>query len=73
MPARVRVAHVVVQPVLVIDENDELSPGPQVQAVTVPLGDLAGVADLLRAEVARLTLQLQEELAVADVQDPIED
>jgi hypothetical protein len=69
MSARVRVSHIVVQPVLVIDEGDELSPGPEVRALTVPLAGLAGVADQLRAEVAKLTLQLQEELAQAANQE----
>lgn len=59
MPARVRIAHVVVRPVLVIDENDELSPGPEVGELAVPLSGLAELAEQLRADAVRLTAQLQ--------------
>lgn len=51
---RVRISHVVVQPVLVYDDGDELSPGPATQAFPVPLHNLGGLADRLRAEVAAM-------------------
>lgn len=50
---RLRVAHVIVQPVLVWDDGTELSPGPQAQPIQVPLSELDGMADKLRTEVAK--------------------
>lgn len=52
MTRRLRVAHVLVQPVLVWDDGDELTPGPDAQPVQVPLSGLAGLADQLRDEIA---------------------
>lgn len=54
---RLRVAHVIVQPVLVWDDGTELSPGPQAQPMQVPLSELDGMADKLRAEVAAAEAQ----------------
>jgi sugar phosphate isomerase/epimerase len=48
---RLRISHVVVQPVLVWDDGDELAPGPPAQAVQVSLAELDGYADRLRAEI----------------------
>lgn len=50
---RLRVAHVIVQPVLVYDDGEELSPGPTMQPTQVRLSELAGLADEIRASVAR--------------------
>lgn len=55
---RIRISHVVVQPVLVWDDGEELSPGPQAEAVAVPLSALAGLGEKLAAEAAALTEQL---------------
>ncbi len=52
---RCRIAHVVVQPVLVWDDGEELSPGPDAQPFSVPLSALAGLGEKLSAEVAALT------------------
>lgn len=57
MSRRLRVAHLVVQPVLVWDDGDELTPGPQVQAVTVPLSGVAGLVEAMPEELARLEAQ----------------
>lgn len=51
---RLRVAHVIVTPVLVWDDGEELVPGPQADAIAVPLSALDGMADRLRAEVAEM-------------------
>lgn len=59
MSRRLRVAHVIVQPVLVWDDGDEMTPGPQVQPATVPASQLAAVADSLPAEVARLEAEAE--------------
>lgn len=51
---RLRIVHVVVTPVLVWDDGDELSPGPQAQPQAVALSALDGLAERLRAEVSAL-------------------
>lgn len=55
MTRRLRVVHVVVQPVLVWDDGVELTPGPTVDAVTVPLSALPGLAGDIAAEVGRVS------------------
>lgn len=54
---RLRVSHVVVQPVLVWDNGQELSPGPQAQPVSVPLSGLAGLADEIITKIAEAESQ----------------
>lgn len=49
---RLRVSHVVVQPVLVWDDGEELSPGPQCQPIQVPLSALPELADHIRRDVS---------------------
>lgn len=58
---RLRIAHLIVQPVLVWDDGEELSPGPAAQPLTVPLSQLAALADRLPVEVAALAERLTEE------------
>lgn len=58
--SRLRISHVIVQPVLVSDDGEELAPGPQVAPVNVPLSALAGLADRLRAEVEQANAQQDE-------------
>lgn len=53
---RLRVAHVIIQPVLVWDDGEELAPGPPVQPQTVPLTEVS--AENLRKAVADLAAQL---------------
>ena len=57
MSRRLRIAHVLIQPVLVWDDGEELAPGPEAVAVQVKLSELAGMADKLRAEVAKAEAQ----------------
>lgn len=57
---KLRIAHVIVQPVLVFDDGDELSPGPEVQAVHLPLSKLSQLAESLSREVAALEAKLAE-------------
>lgn len=52
---------VVVQPVLVWDDGDELTPGPQVDAVSLPLSQLAGFVDGLPGEVTKLEASLPKQ------------
>lgn len=41
MTNKVRVAHIVIKPVLVIDDGEELSPGPEVAELAVPLSKVS--------------------------------
>lgn len=54
MTVRYRVAHVLVQPVLVIDDGENLAPGPQVAPQQIALSALGGLADQIRAQVEQL-------------------
>lgn len=51
---RLRIAHVIVQPVLIWDDGEELEAGPEVQPFQVKLSALDGMADKLRADIATL-------------------
>lgn len=50
---RLRVAHVLVQPVLVWDDGEELSPGPEAAAISVPLSQMPGLPARLLADLER--------------------
>lgn len=63
MTRRLRIAHLIVQPVLVWDDGEELSPGPAAQPLTVPLSQLVVLAEQLPAEVAALAAKLAAKLA----------
>jgi hypothetical protein len=54
---RLRLVQVIVTPVLMWDDGEELTPGPQLQPVTVPLSALAGLAESLPAEIAQIADQ----------------
>lgn len=54
---KLRVLHVLVQPVLVYDDGEELHPGPQTQPQMVSLRELAEMGDRVRAEVAAFEAQ----------------
>lgn len=57
---RLRIAHVIVQPVLVWDDGEELQPGPECQPFTRPLSQLAELAMSLPSEVAALAEKLAD-------------
>lgn len=57
MTARLRIAGVIVTPVLLWDDGENLTPGPQAQPQQVALADLDGMADRLRAEVEQHNAQ----------------
>lgn len=61
MSRRLRIAQVIVTPVLMWDDGDELTPGPQIQPITVPLSQLAGVAESLPAELAQIEAQAAQQ------------
>ena len=50
---RLRVAHVVVQPVLVWDDGENLAPGPQCNPIQVSLADLPGLPEKFLADLAQ--------------------
>lgn len=51
MTARLRVLHVIVQPVLVWDDGDEMAPGPEVPAQALSLSKVGAMLDGLPAEI----------------------
>lgn len=55
---RLRVSHVLVQPVLVWDDGQELTPGPEVEATPLPLSGLPGLIEGLPRQVDELTEKL---------------
>lgn len=73
---RLRLLHVLVQPVFVIDDGDELKPAPEVQTTTVTLSGLAAFPDEILASIPKLEAQvlgpgLPPE--AEELQDPDED
>ncbi|OGL22622.1 hypothetical protein A2707_04895 [Candidatus Saccharibacteria bacterium RIFCSPHIGHO2_01_FULL_45_15] len=58
---RLRIAHIVIQPVLVWDDEDELSPGPELSPVSVPLSQAREMLAGLPAEVEKLESQLEKD------------
>lgn len=61
MTRRLRIAHLVVQPVLVWDDGEELLPGPGLDPAVMPLSHLAGFMESLPRKVAELAEQLNAE------------
>lgn len=57
---RLRVAHVIVQPVLVWDDGSELSPGPRAEPVHVPLSALPDLPAQIAAELAEAEGQQEQ-------------
>jgi hypothetical protein len=54
MSKRLRIQTIIVQPVLVWDDGDEITEGPPVQQLSVPISQLAALVDALPLEVQRL-------------------
>lgn len=63
---RLRVTHVTVQPHLVWDDGDNLSPGPTTQPVDVALADLPGVPASILAQLAGVETSENSEDPVSD-------
>lgn len=55
---KLRIAHLVIQPVLVWDDGEELTPGPELGQLALPLSKLEEFAGSLPAEVAALAAKL---------------
>lgn len=65
---RLRIAHITVQPVLVWDDGEELTPGPDLQAFSVPLSRAIEIISGLPGEVAALA----ERLAEVEVEESVD-
>lgn len=46
--SRTRLAHLLIQPILVIDDGEELMPGPQIEAASVTMSQLEDYVARLR-------------------------
>lgn len=57
---RLRISHLVVQPVLVWDDGEEMTPADPVAPIQVPLSQLAAMAAQIPGEVAGLEARLAE-------------
>lgn len=62
---KLRVSHVIVQPVLVWDDGVELAPGPQSQPVQLPLSALPSLPAQILAELAQQSAR-EEPVEVAE-------
>lgn len=60
MTRRLRIAHLIVTPVLVWDDGEELAPGPALNPATVPLSAVPHLVETLPGEVAALAAKLTE-------------
>lgn len=60
MTRRLRLQSVTIQPVLVWDDGEELTPGPELGAVSLPLSRLDHFRDSIPAEIAALQAKLEE-------------
>lgn len=59
--SKLRIAHIIVQPVLVWDDGEELTQGPELGQISIPLSKLTGFAESLPNEVAALQAQIEAE------------
>ena len=60
---KLRIQHVLVQPVVVYDDGEELTSGPSLNVVTLTLTQAKQMLDDLPDEVRRLQAHLEEDLA----------
>jgi hypothetical protein len=58
MTKRLRLAHVLVQPVLVWDDGEEITPGPQLGGVALPLSQVADELAKIPAQLGELEAQI---------------
>jgi hypothetical protein len=65
MTNQLRIARITVTTELVWDDGEELTPGPQLQPISVPLSRLAEFGQTLPAEVAALAAKLEAERAAS--------
>jgi len=55
---RIRVLHVIVQPILVLDDGSEFQPGPTVKPVTVRLSELSGMGAEIEAAIVDMQARM---------------
>lgn len=60
---RLRLAYVAVQPVVVWDDGEQLTPGPEVTVLRLPLGQARQMLDELPAQVEALAEQIRTSTA----------
>lgn len=58
---RLRLSHLIIQPVLVRDDGDELTPGPELATAQLPLSELPAFAEALPGVIAMLQAQLDNQ------------
>ena len=56
---KLRIAHLVIQPVLVWDDGEELTPGPEIGTINIPLSRLNELIESLPGEVAGIQEKIQ--------------
>lgn len=57
---KLRVLNIIVQPVLVWDDGEEFTSGPEVNQVSLKMSELVGFENLLNNEIARIQAELEE-------------
>lgn len=57
---RTRIAHLIIQPVLVIDDGEELRPGPKLEVVQLTISELEGFVKELQAFIAEQNTELPD-------------
>lgn len=55
--SKLRILNVIVQPVLVVDDGEELHDGPTIQPISIPLSQLATLIDRIPTELVQLQAQ----------------
>lgn len=63
MTRRLRVAHIIVQPILVWDDGDNLAPGPSVQPQHLPFGEVSDWLTAVPGELERLAADASDTTA----------
>jgi hypothetical protein len=67
---QLRIAHIEIRPVLVWDDGTELTPGPTLQAVEIPLSAAQAMLDGLLREVELLAESLADDTSPGSAPSP---
>jgi hypothetical protein len=59
---KVRLQHVLIQPVLVLDDGTEILPGPEVEPVALPLSQVAAWLEAVPSQLDQLQMQVDASL-----------
>jgi hypothetical protein len=68
---KLRLAHVLVQPVFVYDDGEEMTPGPQIQATQFAPSQLSEFVDSLPNLVAEVEAKIAEQQAAQPAEDNV--